>query len=72
MTTAVRDQNYVQAVKSVCKDFVNFGRGVGPIDLELQEVDASDIKRLGSWAADTQEAVHSCKLLLKQCAALPA
>jgi hypothetical protein len=50
-TIVLQDQNYAMksiheelSIFSKKKHYIHFGRNVGPIDLELQEIDQADIK----------------------------
>ena len=47
------------------KHYVHIGRVLGPIQLELQEVSAEEIRVLGNWDPTTQEARYSSKMPMK-------
>jgi len=62
----------MQKLRSTCdklgiisKHFVHFGRSVGAVKAELEEMDAALIKNLGNWNPDTQEDRYSAKLPLQ-------
>ena len=65
-------QTYAKAMRSICKKlgivskhFVHFGRSVGAVKAELEEMDSALIKKLGNWNPDTQEDRYSAKLPLQ-------
>jgi hypothetical protein len=71
-TKAVSDQTYAKVMKKICeklkistKHFIHFGRGVGALKAELDELDSHYIKNLGNWNPDTQESVYSAKMPMK-------
>ena len=39
-------------------DFVHFGRGIGPIEMELNQMEPQYIKNLGNWKSDTQDELY--------------
>ena len=69
---AVKDQNYARAMKKVCNQlnipsqhWIHFGRTVGSIKAELEELDGYNINDLGNWSVDTRRDVYSAKLPMK-------
>lgn len=71
-TTSISNQTYAKTMRQVCsklginsKHFVHFGRSVGAVKAELEEMDALMIKNLGNWNPDTQEDRYSAKLPLQ-------
>ena len=57
----IQDDTYQNAMKLVFKKlnifstrFVNFGRGIGPIEMERKQMVPQYIKKLGNWKLDTQ------------------
>jgi hypothetical protein len=71
-TVSVNNQTYAKAMRSTCKmlgvvskHFVHFGRSVGAVKAELEEMDSSLIKNLGNWNPDTQDDRYSAKLPLQ-------
>ena len=69
---SVSDQNYANSIKEVCrslniasKHFIHFGRGVGSVLAELDELDGHHIQDLGNWNVDVRRDVYSAKLPMK-------
>ena len=65
------NQSYAKAIKSVLKElgitsnhFVHIGRVMGPVVLEMLEVDHDKIRLLGNWDPKIQETRYSSKLPL--------
>jgi hypothetical protein len=52
-------------LKISSKHFVHFGRAVGSVTAEFEELDSWLIKIIGNWNPDTQEDRYSAKLPLK-------
>jgi hypothetical protein len=61
---------YARAIKQVLLEldgllvfhFVNFGRVVGPMILEMAEAESDEIKTLGNWDPSMQEKCYSTKM----------
>ena len=45
--------------------FVHFGRGIGPIYMELKQMEPQYIKNVGNWKPDTQDECYSDKMHIK-------
>ncbi len=59
---AVSDQNYARTMKKICETlhipsnhFIHFGRSVGAVKAELEELDGYSIGDLGNWNVDIGE-----------------
>ena len=58
----IQDETYQNAMKSVFKKlkifsnhFINFGHGIGPIEMELNQMEPQYIKNIGNCKPDTQD-----------------
>jgi hypothetical protein len=69
---AMANDTYAKAIKDVLgklglasSHWVHLGRTLGPKLLELLELEAEEIRRLGNWDPKTQETCYSTKLPMK-------
>ena len=58
----IKDDTYLNLMEVVFNKLkissthlVQFGRGIGPIEMELKQVEPQYIKNLGNWKPDTQD-----------------
>ena len=68
----IHDDTYQNAMKLVFKKhkifsthFVHFGRGIGPIEMELKQMEHQYIKNLGNWKPDTQDEFYQDNIHIK-------
>jgi hypothetical protein len=68
-TKAMHDQQYAKTIKKVCSElglvtshFVHFGRAVGLVTGEYNELSGEELKNLGNWNVDTMEDRYSAKV----------
>ena len=45
--------------------FLHFGRGIGPIGIELRKIEPHYIKNLGNWKPDTQDECYLANMPIK-------
>lgn len=72
LSKSVNDSYYATAIKDVCrrlgldaKHWIHFGRCMGPVRLEMEELDQQSIKLLGMWGMDCYDDRYSTKMPLK-------
>ena len=65
----IQGETYLNAMKLVFKKlkvfsthFVHFGRRIGPIYMELKQMEPQYIKNVGNWKPDTQDECYSDKM----------
>ena len=52
-------------LKIFSTNFVHFGRGIGPVEMELTQMEPQYIKNLGNWKPYTQYEFYSAKTPIK-------
>jgi hypothetical protein len=69
---SVRDSNYANSVKNACKEldiiskhFIHFGRSVGLVTGEFQELDQEKLRNIGNWNIDCMNESYSSKMPLR-------
>ena len=45
--------------------FLHFGRGIGPVEMELKQMIPQYIKDIGNWKPDTQDECYSANMPTK-------
>ena len=54
-----------KTLKIFSTNFVHFGRGIGPIEMELKQMEPQYIKNLGNWKPETQDDCYSANIPIR-------
>ena len=52
-------------LKIFSTNFLHFGSGIGPIEIEIKQMELQYIKNLGNWKPDTQDECYLDKIPIK-------